>query len=142
MSTDLTLLSADAIDARTAITFVTDHAAGAIDVFLGTTRAERNADEQELVALDYEAYSDMAIAQLRDIAARARGKFPICKLAILHRVGRVNVGEPSVVIAVSCPHRADAFAACRFVIDTLKAEVTIWKKELWREGAATWVQPK
>ena len=141
-SIEFILLSPSPLDTTAAVAFVNDPAAGAIDVFLGTTRAERNAAGEELVALDYEAYADMATAQMRDLAARARAKWPICRLALLHRTGRVAVGEPSVVIAVSTPHRTDAFAACRFVIDTLKAEVTIWKKELWRDGDATWVHPK
>jgi molybdopterin synthase catalytic subunit len=142
MSDDLILLSNNPIDVTGAIAFVTDPAAGAIDVFLGTTRAERRLPGGDLVALDYEAYHEMAGGQLRALAARARSTFPICRLALVHRTGRVNVAEPSVLIAVSTPHRADAFEACRFLIDTLKSEVTIWKKELWRDGDATWVRPQ
>jgi len=141
-SPDLILLSPAPLDCSAAVAFVTDPAAGAIDVFLGTTRAERNTAGQELTALDYEAYVDMATNQMRDLATRARAKWPICRLTLLHRTGRVAVGEPSVVIAVSTPHRADSFAACKFLIDTLKVEVTIWKKELWHDGGATWVHPK
>jgi molybdopterin synthase catalytic subunit len=126
---------------QAAIDSVTDAAAGGISVFLGTTRAETNERGQALVALDYEAYHDMALQQMRDLARRAREKWPIVKLALLHRVGRVNVGEPSVIIAVSCPHRGDAFAACKWLIDTLKSEVAIWKKEIWSDGTGTWVDP-
>jgi molybdopterin synthase catalytic subunit len=121
-----------------AIEFVADPAAGGVDLFLGTTRAERNASGQELVALDYEAYAEMALEQLQDLARRAREKWPIVKLAMLHRTGRVRLGEPSVLIAVSAPHREDCFAACRFLIDTLKGEVAIWKKEIWADGTGTW----
>jgi molybdopterin synthase catalytic subunit len=129
------------LSAADAIAFVAAPAAGGIDVFLGTTRAEKSSDGRELVALDYEAYSEMALQQMRDLAKRAREKWLIAKLAILHRVGRVVVGEPSVIIAVSTPHRADAFAACKFLIDSLKAEVAIWKKEIWADGSGSWVHP-
>ncbi|HEV7301055.1 MAG TPA: molybdenum cofactor biosynthesis protein MoaE [Tepidisphaeraceae bacterium] len=138
---DLIQLSSDPLDTAAAIAFVTDAAAGAIDVFLGTTRSDRNAAGQDLIALDYDAYAAMAIEQMRDIAQRARQQWPVLKVAILHRTGRVAVGQPSVLIAVSTPHRADSFAACRFVIDTLKAEVTIWKQEVWDGAAPTWVHP-
>jgi molybdopterin synthase catalytic subunit len=134
-------ITADALDAGRAASFVADARAGGIAVFAGTTRAERNAAGRDLVALDYEAYVEMATAQLRDLAARARTRWPVLRLAILHRVGRVALAEPSVVIAVSTPHRGEAFDACRFLIDTLKAEVAIWKKEAWDDGTGTWVDP-
>jgi molybdopterin synthase catalytic subunit len=95
-----------------------------------------------LVALDYQAYHEMARRQLADLAAEARRLWPIRKLALIHRVGRVPVGEPSVVIAVSCPHRGEAFDACRWLIDTLKKDVAIWKKEVWADGSGTWVHPE
>jgi len=77
----------------------------------------------------------MAKQQMRDLARRARQRWPIVRLALLHRVGRVPLTQPSVLIAVSTPHRAEAFEACRWLIDTLKSEVTIWKKEIWDDGA-------
>ncbi len=120
--------------------FVTDARAGGIDIFLGTTRAEQSAEGRELIALDYEAYSEMALARLALLAERARQRWPIIKLAILHRVGRVAVAEASVVIAVACPHRAQAFEACRWLIDELKMDVPIWKKEIWANGTGTWVK--
>jgi len=118
---------------------VTDGRAGGIAVFLGTTRAEARPDGVELTALDYEAYPEMASRQLEDLAARARARWPILRLALLHRTGRVALGEPSVLIAVSTPHRSEAFDACRWLIDTLKAEAAIWKKEVWEDGKGTWV---
>jgi molybdopterin synthase catalytic subunit/GNAT superfamily N-acetyltransferase len=124
-----------------AVKLVTDAAAGGIAVFLGTTRAEDNAAKQPLVALDYEAYPEMSLEQMRDLARRARERWPIARLALLHRSGRVAVGEPSVIIAVASPHRAEAFDACEWLIDTLKNEVAIWKKEVWADGAETWVDP-
>jgi molybdopterin synthase catalytic subunit len=124
-----------------AVDFVADPAAGGISVFLGTTRVETSAAGNALLALHYEAYGEMVGRQLVDLAARARTKWPILKLVCLHRTGRVDVGQPSVVIAVSTPHRAEAFDACRFLIDTLKAEVSVWKQEIWADGPATWVDP-
>ena len=134
-------ISPQSLDVAAAVAFVTDGRAGGIDVFLGTTRAETSKDGRELVALDYEAYEQMAGEQLRALAVRARAQWPIVKLALLHRVGRVEVGAPSVIIAVSTPHRADAFAACKWLIDALKQDVAIWKKEVWADGSGTWVHP-
>ena len=139
MSKDWLSIMAEPLDAGAAINFVTEAGAGAIDVFLGTTRAEKSADGVDLLALDYEAYSDMAQKQLEELAATVREKWPVLAVAILHRVGRVKVGEPSVVIAVSTPHRAESFEACKWLIDTLKASVTIWKKEVWDDGSTSWV---
>jgi molybdopterin synthase catalytic subunit len=124
------------------VAFVHDPAAGGIDVFLGTTRAEMNDRGQALLSLDYEAYYDMALRQLQSLAQRARERWPIIKLALLHRTGPVGLGEPSVVIAVATPHRSEAFEACRFLIDELKRDVAIWKKEVWADGGATWVHPQ
>src|SRR2546430_2575599 len=109
----------DRLDANRVINFVADASAGGIAVFLGTTRAEKSSDSRDLTGLEYEAYQEMALSQMRELAKRAREKWPIVKLSIVHRVGRVALGEPSVVIAVSTPHRADAFDACRFLIDSL-----------------------
>src|SRR5438309_11615744 len=93
-------ISGEHLSAAAAVRFVTDPAAGGIDVFLGTTRQELG-DGKSLVALDYESYEEMAIEQMRDLTRRARERWPILKLALLHRTGRVAVGEPSVVIAVA-----------------------------------------
>jgi molybdopterin synthase catalytic subunit len=141
METDWIQLDAHPIDATAAVRFVTDAEAGGIAVFLGTTRAEQDTAGHPLVALDYEAYPEMAQKQMEDLARGARQKWPIRRVAVLHRTGRVAVGEPSVIIAVATPHRADAFEACRWIIDSLKADVAIWKKEVWADGPATWVHP-
>ncbi len=138
---DLIRICEQALQTEEAVQFVTDAAAGGIDVFLGTTRGESASDGRKLLALDYEAYPEMALKQMQDLARRAREKWPVTKIAILHRIGRVNVGEPSVIIAVSCPHRGESFEACRFLIDTLKTEVAIWKKEVWADGSTSWVDP-
>lgn len=121
---------------------VLDPTAGGVATFLGTTRFEENTGGQPLVALDYEAYPEMALKQLNDLAKRARQRWPIIKLVLLHRVGRVGLAEPSVLIAVSTPHRAEAFEACRWLIDKLKAEVAIWKKEIWSDGSDRWIHPQ
>ena len=133
MSNDWLEISAVSLDVDRATAFVLDPVAGGVAVFVGTTRAETRPGGPALLALDYEAYEQMAVVQLRDLAARARARWPVVKLALLHRVGRVGLAEPAVVVAVSTPHRAEAFDACRWLIDTLKAEVTIWKKDV-REG--------
>lgn len=134
-------LSSVALPVADAIGFVTDPSAGGIAVFLGTTRAQTGKSAQTLIALDYEAYESMALDQLKQFAAEARQRWPVTKLVILHRTGRVPVGEPSVLIALSTPHRASAFEACRWLIDTLKSQAAIWKKEVWSDGGAVWVQP-
>lgn len=110
---------------------------GAVSVFLGTVR-NVNAG-QRVLFLEYEAYAGMAERELARIAAEAIGRFAVTKVAIVHRVGRVEIGEASVAIAVSAPHRGPAMDACRFVIDTLKASVPIWKREHF-EGGAIWVE--
>ncbi len=129
------------LDHAEALRFVTDPGAGGIATFLGTTRGEKDSRGHDLVALDYEAYLEMAIPQLRTLAEAARSQWPIVKQVILHRTGRVEVGQPSVLIAVASPHRHEAFSACRFIIDAIKADVAIWKKEIWSDGSGTWVQP-
>jgi molybdopterin synthase catalytic subunit len=133
-------IMAEPISPQRAIEFVTDPSAGGIDVFLGITRAENRAG-RELVSLNYAAYGDMAMQQLQAFAADVRRRWPIVKLAILHRIGTVKIGEPSVLIAVSTPHRAEAFAACRWIIDTVKEQLTVWKEERWVDGSASWVHP-
>ena len=130
------------LDVAQATAFVTSPQAGGINIFLGTTRAETSSNGQALIALAYQAYESMARRQLQDLASRSREKWPVIKLAILHRLGRVPLGEPSVLIAVSTPHRAEAFEVCRWIIDHLKKEVTIWKQEVWGDGQTSWIHPR
>ena len=125
-----------------AIGFVSVPEAGGVAVFLGTTRAENHPQSgHPLLALDYEAYPELANRQLGELARDARRKWPILKLAVLHRTGRVGLAEASVVIAVSTPHRAESFEACRYLIDQLKVRVAVWKKEVWSDGTTSWVDP-
>jgi molybdopterin synthase catalytic subunit len=112
---------------------------GAVVTFLGTVRDLTGG--QETVALDYEAFPGMAEKKLAEIEAETRRRWPVGELLLVHRLGRLEVGEISVVVAVSCPHRADAFDACRYAIDRLKELVPIWKKENWADGSTEWVHP-
>jgi molybdopterin synthase catalytic subunit len=115
---------------------VTDPEAGAIATFIGTTR--NNNEGRKVIALDYEAYPDMAEKELTRLGEEARRKWQICRMAIVHRVGPVQITEPSVMIAVSAAHREAAFAACRFAIEEIKRTVPIWKKEVY-EGGEIWI---
>ena len=118
------------------IEFVTDPEAGAITTFIGTTR--NNNDGRKVIALDYEAYAEMAEKELVRLGEEAQKKWPICRMAIVHRLGPVQITEPSVMIAVSAAHREAAFAACRFAIEEIKRTVPIWKKEVY-EGGEIWI---
>jgi molybdopterin synthase catalytic subunit len=137
---DIVELQLTPLDVGAAINSVGEGGSGAVAVFMGTTRRDTNAAGRELVALDYEAYREMAVEQMRRLAREARGRWPIVRIVMLHRTGVVKVGQPSVLIAVSTPHRAEAFETCRFLIDQLKAQVTIWKKEVWGDGSTSWVE--
>jgi molybdopterin synthase catalytic subunit/molybdopterin converting factor small subunit len=115
---------------------VVDERAGAIATFLGTVRAQSRG--RDVIALEYEAYEEMAEEVMAGIADEVQGRYELCKVAISHRLGRVEVGETSVAIAVSAPHRQDALAACADAIEALKARVPLWKKELYA-GGEEWI---
>ena len=106
---------------------------GAVCLFVGVVRHE-NAGRR-VRHLEYEAYEDMALPLMEQIAAEAARRWPVSEVRMVHRLGRLEIGEPSVAVAVVSPHRAEAFAACRFAIDSLKASVPIWKKEFYEDGA-------
>jgi molybdopterin synthase catalytic subunit len=118
---------------------VRSNQAGAVCSFLGTVRELTGG--RRTASLDYEAYPAMAEKKMAELEAEARVRWPIIDVAVVHRVGHLDLGEISVVVAVSCPHRDQAFEACRWLIDTLKQVVPIWKKELWADGTAEWVHP-
>ncbi|MDR3635499.1 MAG: molybdenum cofactor biosynthesis protein MoaE [Isosphaeraceae bacterium] len=118
---------------------VRSNLAGAVCSFLGTVR-EMTGDRRT-ASLDYEAYPGMAEKKMAELEAEARRRWPILDVALVHRVGPLELGEISVVVAVSCPHRHQAFDACRWLIDTLKEVVPIWKKEIWADGTEEWVHP-
>jgi molybdopterin synthase catalytic subunit len=132
-SGDLILLVHKPIDADAFIHHVRTGADGAIVTFDGCVRNQSHG--RPTLYLDYEAYESMALAKMQEIAAEVHAKFAIDRVAIAHRLGRLEIGETSVFIAVSAPHRAAAFDACRYAIDTLKRSVPIWKKEYFEDGA-------
>ncbi len=126
----------DRVDVAALESAVADPLAGAICTFVGTTR-ENNVGRKVLL-LEYEAYEAMALSEIRKLAEEAGRRWEITRIAITHRIGVVEIGETSVAIAVSAPHRAEAFEACRFAIDRLKEIVPIWKKEHF-EGGEVWI---
>ena len=132
-TSDLIQLVRDPIDALALIEHVRTGADGAVVTFDGCVRNQSHG--RRTGYLEYEAYESMALAKFREIAAEMRAKFAIDRVAIAHRLGRLEIGETSVFIAVSAPHRPAAFDACRFAIDTLKRTVPIWKKEYFEDGA-------
>ena len=124
------------IDIAAVAAAVADPATGATVTFVGTTRDHN--DGRAVHALEYEAYPEMALAEMRKIGDTAKQRWPIAAIAIVHRIGSVPIGEASVVIAVSAAHRVAAFEACHFAIDRLKEIVPIWKKEHF-DGGEVWI---
>jgi molybdopterin synthase catalytic subunit len=131
-------LCAEPLALEPLIAAVRDDGHGAIVTFLGVTRVTSNGDPRPVAALEYEAYAALALREMEAIAAEAQARFGPLRIAIVHRTGRVDLGEPSVAIAVGTPHRPQAFAACAFAIDALKARVEIWKNECYADGASAW----
>jgi molybdopterin synthase catalytic subunit/molybdopterin converting factor small subunit len=129
-------LSEEPLSVEQAVHEVRSEDAGAVATFVGTTR--RRSRDRDVVYLEYEAYQGMAEKVMEDLAGELRERHDLCEVAIHHRVGRVDVGETSVVIAVSAPHRAAALAACREAIDKLKVSVPLWKKEVY-DGGEEWI---
>ncbi len=129
----------ESIDYHALTESVRRHNCGAVVTFLGTVRDLTG--DKVTVALDYEAYPAMAEKKMAEIERETREKWPVEDIALVHRLGHMDVGEISVAVAVSCPHRAQAFEACRYAIDRLKEIVPIWKKENWDDGSTEWVHP-
>ena len=132
-------LTHDPIDYQALTESVRSNQSGAVVLFLGTVR--ELTEGRRTVALDYEGYPPMAQAKLEELEAAARRRWPIDRVAIVHRLGRLELGEISVAVAVSCPHRRQAFEAGQFLIDELKASVPIWKQENWDDGTKEWIHP-
>ncbi len=132
-------ITAKPIDPDALVRQVGSPQAGAVVLFLGTTR--EFTDGRQTASLDYECYPEMARAKLAELEAEARTRWPLTGCAIVHRIGRLEIGEASVAVAVSTPHRQAAFEAGQWLIDTLKQIVPIWKKENWAEGGSEWVHP-
>jgi len=129
-------LTAEPLSVGAVVDEVRSDRAGAIATFIGTTRVQSRG--RTVLHLDYEAYEEMAEQVIVQIAAELKSRYDLCAIAIHHRTGRVEIGEASVVIAVSAPHRQDALAACKDAIDTLKEQVPLWKKEVY-EGGEDWI---
>jgi len=127
------------IDADAVLRRVASPEAGAVVLFLGTTR--RTTDGRETASLDYECFAEMARDKLAELEAEARSRWQLVGCAVVHRVGHLEIGEASVAVAVSSAHRQTAFAAGQWLIDTLKHVVPIWKKENWTDGNSQWVHP-
>lgn len=129
-------ITREPIDVAEATAAVGDPSGGATVVFLGTTRDHN--DGRRVISLEYEAYREMALSEMRKLVREAARRWNILAAAVIHRVGEVRIGEASVVVAVSAAHRDEAFSAARFLIDRLKEVVPIWKKEHY-EGGELWI---
>lgn len=125
-------ISSSPLNINACIDAVTSPECGGIDVFIGTVRDSTSG--KKVLRLEYEAYESMALKEMHKIADEAMRKWPIQRIVMHHRTGILRVGEAAVIIAVAAPHRHAAFEACRFIIDTLKETVPIWKKEVFEDG--------
>jgi molybdopterin converting factor subunit 1 len=130
-------LTDEPIEAQELVEAVRTPADGAVCVFYGVVREDSR--QRKVRYLEYDAYPEMALKKMRQILDEARARWPQQRVAIVHRLGRLEVGEASVVIAVGSPHRGESFEACRYLIDRVKQEVPIWKKEVFTDGEA-WVE--
>ena len=111
--------------------------AGAVALFYGIVRNENLG--RSVRYLEYDAYPEMALKKMREVADEVRAKFPIAAVGVLHRIGRLEIGETSLLVAVSSGHRKEAFEACHYAVDRIKQIVPVWKKEVWSDGSA-WVE--
>lgn len=132
-------LAADPIDPAAVTDAVRTPHCGGVVLFLGTVR-DLTGDVQTR-HLDYDAYAPMAEAKLAEIELEVREKWPVGEVVLVHRIGRLEIGDVAVAVAVSCPHRAEAFEAARFAIDAIKERVPIWKRETAPDGTGDWVHP-
>lgn len=132
-------LTRDPIDVAAVTEAVRGPASGAVVLFLGTVR--EMTGEKRTLRLGYDAYPAMAESKMAELEAESRRRWPLSEVRLVHRLGLLELGEVSVAVAVSSPHRADAFEAARWLIDTLKEVVPIWKQERWADGTTEWVHP-
>jgi MoaE-MoaD fusion protein len=130
-------VTAEPLDPQRLIDHVRRDESGAVSLFLGVVRD--NSSGRRVLHLEYDAYPEMATRVMRQIAAEAMARWPITDIAMQHRTGRLEIGETSLLIAVSSPHRNEAFEACHHLVDRFKAVVPIWKKEVW-EGGEVWIE--
>ncbi len=134
------LLTEGAIDVARLLADVAAEGLGGTVLFLGTVR--RSADDGDVEAIEYSAYREMAETECGRIVAEAAAQWPGARLALCHRLGVVPVGEASLAVAAAAPHRADAFAACRFLVEQTKQRAPVWKKERLGSGTSRWVEPR
>ena len=132
-------ITSDEIELGDVIRAVETRDAGAIVHFLGVVR--NNTEGREVSYLEYEAYPPMAEKKMAEIAQEIHEKWGLDRVAMIHRVGRLEIGEVSVAVAVASPHRKDAFEACHYAMNRLKQIVPIWKREVWVDGEEEWVKP-
>lgn len=132
-------LSAAPLDVDALTRAVQSPAHGAVVTFLGTTRETSPDDPRPVAALEYEAYPELALAEMEAIARETRERYGALGIAMVHRTGRVALGEASVAVVVAAPHRGAAFDACRYAIDALKARVAVWKQEIYQDGETAWI---
>ena len=137
-SSDRIRLTADRLDLAAAYALADAAANGAVVMMSGMVRNQ--TEGRPVVALEYQAYEPMALQVFHTIGHQVCDRWPdVTQVVMHHRTGYLTIGEISVVIAIGCPHRAEAFAACQFAIDTLKHQAPIWKKEHWADGSSSWV---
>jgi molybdopterin synthase catalytic subunit len=132
-------LTEEPIDTEGLLRAVTTHQAGAVVLFVGTVRDQSDGVPTE--SLDYEAYPAMAKAEMEELESQVQQRWPVCRTSVVHRLGHLQLGEVSVAVAVSSPHRQDAFEAARWLIDRIKQVVPIWKCENGVDGSRSWVHP-
>ena len=130
-------LTEDILDPRPLIEKVQHSGSGALVLFLGVVRDEDQG--RKVRYLEYDAYRSMAEKEMRQVGEEVVARWPSTRIAMRHRVGRLAVGETALIVAVSAPHRSEAFEACRYAIDRIKEVVPIWKKEVWEDGEA-WLE--
>ncbi|HZI22928.1 MAG TPA: molybdenum cofactor biosynthesis protein MoaE [Gemmatimonadales bacterium] len=135
----MTYLTRDRLSVDALLAQVMSAACGGTCLFLGTVRD--GPEEGGVRAIEYSAYEEMVEAEFGRLLNDARGRWPQARISVRHRLGEIPAGEASIAIAVAAPHRAEAFEACRFVIEEVKRRVPVWKKELHVDGTAVWVDP-
>jgi len=131
------VVTRDHLDPATLVQAVRRDESGAVALFYGVVRNE--SEGRRVLHLEYDAYPSMAVKKMREVAQEVRGRWPITEIAIAHRIGRLEIGETSLLVAVSAPHRREAFEACHWAVDRIKQVAPVWKKEVW-EGGETWVE--
>ena len=135
---DLIAVSPDPVDPSKVVAAVSAPEAGAVVLFVGTVR-DHSPGRTGVTHLEYESYDEQVVDKIAEVVTEVRDRWPVRKVAAIHRVGELGVGEISIAVAVSSPHRVDAFEAGRYLIDEVKARAPIWKKEHW-PGGAEWVR--